>query len=116
MSDKIYVTADEIGNISRFREEQETAINWFRDDDTITICTSDPTMVTKLKNVMKRDPDNYKCYYLKTNIVDGALGNYFFEMPKNLLTFRVATSGSEDRQPMSEEQRAAVGRRLHGKI
>lgn len=115
MPDRVYVTADEIGAISCFRGEQETSISWFRDDDNIVVCSSDPTMITKLKNVMKRDPDNYKCYYYKTNMIDGKLGNYFFEFPKQLLTFRVATNFAEDRSAMTEEQRAAVRERFHGK-
>ena len=114
MSKKIYITADEIQSIFCFREEQETAINWFRDDEIATVCTSDPTMITKLKNVMKRDPENYKCYYYDTNIVNGSLGNYFFEMPKQLLTFRVASNYVEERTPMSEEARAIVKERLNG--
>lgn len=110
MSNKIYVTYDQIEDISCNRCEQETAINWLRDDDIAIVCTSDFTMVTKLSKAMAKDPDNYKCFYYECNRdkETGRLGNYFFEVPKKLISFRAEREGS----PMSEEQRKAVGERF----
>ena len=101
MSKKIYVDADHMLPVSCMKSEQETAINWLRSENKLTVCTSDLTFVTKLRNVMRRDPDNYKCYYLDCNVKDGAVGNYFFEIPKNLITFRI---GNGEREELSLEE------------
>ena len=60
---KIYITADQIEDIKCDRAEQETTINFTRDDDIAIVCTSDFTMVTKLGKAMAKDPANYKCFY-----------------------------------------------------
>lgn len=110
--EKIYITHDQIEDISCNKAEQETAINWMRNDDIALICTSDFTVVTRIAKAMAKDPDNYKCYYYETNRdkETGRLGNYFFEVPKKLISFRA------ERDPngpgMSEEQRKAVGERF----
>ena len=101
MSKKIYVDADNMLPVVRMKIEQETTINWLRSEDKVRVCTSDLTIVTKLRNVMRRDPDNYKCYYLDCNVIDGAVGNYFFEFPKNLLSFRVSNG---EREELSSEE------------
>ena len=109
MSEKIYVTADEIQSPSCDVESQETSINWLRRDDIAVICTSDPTMVTKLKNIMKED-SSYKCFYYKNNI-DKETGRpiaYQFECEKGLLTFRRKTEKKE----LSAEERLNVAKRL----
>ena len=107
---KIYITHDQIEDISCNRAEQETAINWMRDDDIALICTSDYTVVTRISKAMAKDPDNYKCYYYESNRDKdtGRLGNYFFEVPKKLISFR----SERDGKPMSEDQRKAVGERF----
>ena len=110
MSNKIYVTYDQIEDISCNRCEQETAINWLRDDDIAIVCTSDFTMVTKLSKAMAKDPDNYKCYYYECNRdkETGRLGNYFFEVPKKLIAFRA----EREARQMTEEQREIVRERF----
>ena len=107
---KIYITADQIETISCNKSEQETAINWLRDDDIAVICTSDLTMVTKLAKCLEKDPDNYRCYYYEENRdpETGKLGNYFFECPKNLVSFRA----QRQTKPISEERRKAASDRL----
>ena len=113
MLKRIYITYDQIEDISCHREEQETTINWMRDDDIAVVCTSDYTVVTRISKAMAKDPGTYKCYYYESNRdkQTGRLGNYFFEIPKKLISFR---SGSEksNKAPMSEEQRKAVGERF----
>lgn len=113
MSNKIYITYDQIEDISCHREEQETAINWMRDDDIAVVCTSDYTVVTRIGRAMARDPENYKCYYYESNRdkQTGRLGNYFFEIPKKLISFR-AEKEKSTKAPMTEEQRKAVGERF----
>ena len=114
MSNRIYVSdAAQIESISCNRCEQETAINWLRDDDIIEICTSDLTMVTKLARMVEKDPANYKCFYYECNRdkETGRLGNYFFEIPKKLLSFRVGSEG-KSKKNMTAEQRIAVAERF----
>lgn len=110
MNNKIYVTYDQLEDISCFKEEQETVINWYREDDVAVICTSDFTTVTKLSKLMERDPDNYKCYYYECNRNpdSGRLGNYFFEVPKSLICFRVG----RDKKDYSEEELKTVKERF----
>lgn len=106
---RIYVDADNMLPVSCMKAEQETAINWLRSDNKLVVCTSDPTIVTKLRNVMRRDPENYTCYYYDCNVREGAVGNYFFEMPKNLLSFRI---GFTDKEDMSLEEVEELKARL----
>ena len=114
MIEKIYVTAEEIESVLCNRSEQQTAVSWYRDDAKIVLCTSDNTMITKMRRYVEKNPDTYKCFYYETNrdLDTGKLGNYFFEFPANCLSFR--SGGAKKRKPraMSEEQRAAVSERF----
>ena len=114
MTQKIYVTdASQIESISCDRCEQETTINWLRDDSIIEICTSDLTMVTKLARMVEKDPDNYKCFYYECNRDKdtGRLGNYFFEIPKKLLSFRTGGK-SKSKKNLTADQRKAIAERF----
>lgn len=90
MSNKTYITADKITSVRCEHDCQETVISWGRDESTATICTSDPTMVTKLKHIVERDPKNYKCFYYEHDIdkVSGYPVCLFFEIDPSLITFR----------------------------
>lgn len=113
MTEKIYITADQIQSITAIdKESQETAINWYRNEEDIQICTSDPTMITKLKNIMLRNPDSYKCYYLSSNIDSkGKPIAYTFECSKKLLTFR----GNLGTKELDEDERMSIAERLRRK-
>lgn len=110
MGKKIYFTVDEIGNTSCEKDCRETAINWQPSDKNIIVSTSDPKVITKLKRMMKKFPDAYKCYSYEGNIdtKSGQYYTYFFEFDKKLLSFR----GPTERKPMSEEQRKAAAERF----
>ena len=112
MSDKIYITHDQIEDIKCDRAEQETAINWMRDDDIAVICTSDYTVVTRIAKAMAKDPVNYRCYYYEGNRdkETGRLGNYFFEVPKKLIAFRA--EGTRKSRTYSEEERKKIRERF----
>ena len=115
MSNRIYITdASQIESISCNRYEQETAINWLRDDDIMEICTSDFTMVTKLARMVEKDPENYKCYYYEGNRdkETGRLGNYFFEVPKKLLSFRSGEKKKRDKRELTGDERDAIRERF----
>ena len=110
MSGKIYVTAEELQSPSCDIESQETIISWGRRDNIAVITTSDPTVVTRLKNVMKDDP-SYTCYYYKNNI-DSETGkpiNYEFTCDKSLICFR----RTAERRELTEEEKQAVAKRLN---
>lgn len=112
-NEKIYITAEEINNVYCERESQETAINWLRDDETLIVCSSDNTFITRMKRAMQKDPDNYKCYYYETNRdkKTDKLSNYFFEVPKKLISFRSERTSKE----YTKEEKQAIGERLHKK-
>lgn len=107
---RIYVTADQIGSVSTDRDSQETNINWLRDDQILSVETSDNTFVTKMKNIMERDPQNYKCYYYASNVdkKTGKVCAYVFEVDKKLLNFRVASN----RKELTAEEKEALRQRL----
>lgn len=110
MSEKIYITADKITTCGTECHSQETNINWFRDEKIIKIETSDNTFITKMKHIMERDPEHYKCYYYENNIdkKTGKIYSYVFETDKKLLTFRVNKAKKE----LSPEERKLLGERL----
>lgn len=107
---KIYFSVDEIGTTSCEKSCRETAINWLMTDSKITLSTSDPRTITKMKKMMKKFPESYVCYSFENN-VDKKTGNYytyFFEFDKKLLAFR----GPQSRKPMTEEQKKAASERF----
>lgn len=109
MSNKVYISADEIQTPSCDVDSQETVISWTRKDNVITICTSDPTTVTRLKNIMKDDP-SYRCFYHKNNIDKQTKKPicYQFECDKSLITFRRKT----ERRELTAEERMNVAKRF----
>lgn len=109
-TEKIYITADQIKNTCTDRDSQETNINWLRDDEILSIETSDNTFLTKMKHIMERDPDNYKCYYYASNVdkKTGKVCAYVFEVSKKLLNFRV----NSGRRELTEDEKIALKQRL----
>ena len=113
MSKRVYVTADEIGSCATDRSCQETNISWVRDDEKISIETSDNTFITKMKNTMQRDPDHYSCYYYEGNVgkETGKVFAYIFETDKKLLNFRV----NQKKRDYTEEEKKEMRERLKKK-
>ena len=102
---KIYISLDEINTISGTSyEEQETCITYMHKDNTALISTNDNTVINKLKKKMQSSPNSYKCFIRcnKENI-----DNYFFEVPKKLISFR----GDRPKRELTEEQRKAISER-----
>lgn len=86
--EKKYIAWDEIEVINcRCMEEAETIINWSRKDETASIYTSDNTFVTKIKQKVKFNPTEYKCWEAGRDD-EGKVTGYFFEMPLKYLSFR----------------------------
>lgn len=111
MNEKIYITADQVKSTSTERYSQETNINWTRDDTKIQIETSDSTFITKMKHIMERDPEHYKCYYYSNNVdkKTGKVSHYVFEVDLKLLSFRVSL---QEKKQLSEEEKKALSERL----
>lgn len=112
MGKKIYLTPDQIDNVSCEKECQETSINWLREDKLAIICTSDNTFITKMRRTMERGTGEIKCYTYEDNI-DKSTGKYFslfFECPKSLVAIRAK---SKDKKEHSIEEKFNMIKRLH---
>ena len=114
MSDKIYVTPDQLVSTSTEKWSQETNISWTRDKNIVLVDTSDSTFITKMKHIMERDPEHYKCYYYASNIdrKTGKPSNYIFEVPLKLLSFRV---GNAEKRELTAQEKIALAARLKKK-
>lgn len=85
-------------------DEAETTVQFSRDTDTMNICTSDNTVVTKLRRLLRDFPNDYKL----VRISKDSNGNHVFytlTAPKKLFTFRSPVTGNA-------EKYAEAGRRL----
>lgn len=102
--EKKYISADKLETIKCDMYCQETTVNYYRDEDIARLFTSDNTMVTKMKHMMERSPENYKCYEGSRDS-DGNMTGYFFEFPKKLISFRTGTD--IDREFTDEQKEAA---------
>lgn len=79
-------TADELEPVDCSGDEQEITFSAYRADDRFDIWVSDNTMLTKIKNAMKRAPEAYKLEDIVWS-KEGTVAGYKFSMPKNLLRF-----------------------------
>lgn len=88
-------------------EEQETVINFTREDDTCFVWTSDKTVMTKLDKLCSASPGYYKV--VDVSIIDGCVAAKEYQITdKSLLSFRTKKATRE----MTEEQKRAVAERL----
>ena len=86
--------------------EQETVIQISRNRDKASIWTSDNTQLTRIKRIMRKDPNSYVCTEVTKNKLGEVVG-YAFECPKNLIGYRTSAKRS-----MSDEQRKRASERL----
>lgn len=107
MEDRKYVDLDKIGSVVCSIEEAETTINLERVSKLVSIYTSDNTMITKIKRVLKKNPEGWKCWEASRDR-DGNLTGYFFEAPKKVIGIKALSQ----RKEMSDEARRAVGERF----
>lgn len=82
-------------------DEQETAINWLREDERAIICTTDKTMMTKLLKLVNAEGSEWRIE--KDN--DFALT---VSCPKKLISLRTKTTKRE----LSDEQREEFVNRM----
>lgn len=107
MIDRKYLTVDEMIAVKCNLEEQETSISMMRNDSKVLIFTSDNTFITKLKRVMIKCPDNFKCYVSGYDRNGNPVG-YFIEGPKKILSIRAG----KNKKPLSQEERAERAARM----
>ena len=81
-------------------EEQETIINFSRDEDVAHIFTSDTTVMTKLDKLVENGASEFERVELEP---DGSLYGKWYTCPKRCISFRA--------RPMSEERRKAMSER-----
>ena len=85
-------------------EEQETHINYMRDESYAKVYTSDSTQITRLDKLCKANPDVYKL------IENTGRGKSYLISDKGLISFR-----TKKREMTEEQKRIAADRmrRLH---
>lgn len=103
---KTYTVDDLVAFPNNPLDEQETSIVFERNSDKMTIWTSDNTMVTKLKGLMTKSPEEYILRSIST--YDGQPVAYEVEAPKEFLSFRSVRVT----RTMTEEQRIANSERM----
>ena len=87
-------------------EEQETTVQISRTENVARVWTSDNTMVTKIKKLMDRAPDQWRLVKISTNAAGEPVG-YFFECPRKAIKLGVENSISDEaRAAMSERAKA----------
>ena len=87
-------------------DEQETTVQMSRTEDVAYVWTNENTMVTKIKKLMGRAPDQWKLVKISTNAAGEPVG-YFFECPRKAIKFGVENSISDEaRAAMSERAKA----------
>ena len=100
-------TIDDLGVLVGIpTDEQETTIVLSRTEDKMSIWTTDNTMVTKLRALMNKNPEDYKLINIST--CNGAPAAYEVEAPKKFLSLRA----DKITRTLTDEQRAALGERL----
>ena len=88
--------------------EQETTINYNREDKDMDVWTADRTVMTKLDRLCETAPENYKCIDTAYDHDGNLISKQYKVADKSLLTFRQRkVKGS-----MSEEQKQANAERL----
>lgn len=95
--------------------EQETCINWYRNDDTAEIYTTDNTMLTKLKKLISSAPENYEVLDIGYNSTRDEDGNIIKTTPcsvtiKTPLKCISLRQGKE--RTYTEEERKALKERM----
>lgn len=86
-------------------DEQETVINFGRNDETVTCWTSDSTWMTKMDKLIEKNPEEFKC--TKEETIDGQVVQKRYEFPKKYVSIR---SKSVKRELTKEQRQEYVER------
>ena len=90
-------------------EEQETHVNFNRDDERATVYTSDTTMMTKLNKLLNLQGTEWKLEG-ESRLKTGELIGKTYSCPVALISFRK----KKKEMHLTDEQRKIVGDRLRG--
>lgn len=82
----------------------ETTINFYKNDTTASIWTSDNSTMTK---IIKCDPNECKIFEGSRDS-EGNITGYFIEIPKKLITIRK----KRQKRSMTDEQKVKTAQRL----
>lgn len=97
---------EDIKTIVRDAVEQETIISFSRNDTIARMWVADNTMLTKVRNLITKAPQNYKITAI--DYCGDEVTGFEVEFPKNLLSFR----SDYKTVNFTDEQRAAAVERL----
>jgi hypothetical protein len=88
--------------------EQETTINYNREEKTADVWTSDRTVMTKLDRLCETAPENYRCIDIAKTRDGELISKRYTIADKSLLSFR----SKKVKVSLSEEQKQANAERL----
>ena len=93
-------------------DEQETIIVFGRNNDTASVETTDPTVLTKLKRYATTNPDEW----VLTNVTTGQdesdpmkITSICFKCPKKLISLRSKSTAPRE---LTEDERAEIAERM----
>jgi len=89
-------------------EEQETVVQYNRDDKYATIYTSDSTSMTRLDRLCKESPEFYSLTKVEKDQDGKIVGKFYKLSDKKMISFR----GKKTSRVLTDEQRAAAAERL----
>lgn len=87
-------------------DEQETVINFGRNDETVTCWTSDSTWMTKMDKLIEKNPEEFKC--TKEETIDGQVVQKRYEFPKKYVSIRSKSRSAN----LTDEQRKKLADRF----
>ena len=93
-------------------DEQETVIAFSRNDDTASVETTDPTVLTKLKRYATTNPDEWVLINVTTGQDESdpmKITSICFECPKKLISLRSKSTAPRE---LTEEERAEIAERM----
>lgn len=88
--------------------EQETTINFGRNDEEMEVYTSSNLTLTKIKRIFRQENHEWKLKEVIKDL-DGNVVGVFFTAPKNLINF---TSRKREGREFTEEERAELAEKM----
>lgn len=93
---------------NRLTEEMETTISFCRNEQAVTVWTSDTVMFTKFDKLCETAPDFYQCTEVARDRDGDIISKSYTITDKTMLSFKTV----KRKMNLTEEQRAAAIERL----
>lgn len=93
-------------------DEQETIIVFSRNNDTASVETTDPTVLTKLKRYATTNPDEWSLTYVTAGRNESdptKITSICFKCPKKLISLRSKSTAPRE---LTEDERAGIAERM----